>query len=56
MTKAAEFDRSNIPVEIREILKNRCRYLSSADSSDEEEATSPSNLKASIPSHQDDSK
>ncbi len=56
MTKAAEFGRSNIPVEIREILKNRCRYLSSADSSDEEEATSPSNLKASSPSHQDDSK
>ncbi len=61
MTKAAEFDRTNIPYEIRENLKNRWRYLlSSADSSDEEdvsdeEATSPSNLKASSPSHQDDS-
>ena len=51
MTKAAQFDRSNIPVEIRENLKSRYRYLSSADSS-----TSPSNLKASSLSNQDDSK
>ena len=56
MTKAAEFDRTIIPYEIRENLKNRCRYLSSANSSDEEEATSPSNLKASSPSNQNDSK
>ena len=62
ITKAAEFDRNNIPYEIRQNLKNRCQYLSSADSSDEEEevsdeedATSPSNLKASSPSHKDDS-
>ncbi len=63
MTKAADFDRSTIPVQQREYLKNKCRFeFSSSDSSDEEEvsdeeeATSPSNLKASSPSHQDDSK
>ncbi len=57
MTKAATFDRSIIPVNIRENFKNRCRYyLSRADLSDEEEATSPSNLKASSPSNQNDSK
>jgi hypothetical protein len=57
MTKAAQFDRSIIPVQLRENLKNKCRFeLSSADSSDEEETTSPSNLKASSPSNQDDPK
>ena len=57
MTKAATFDPSIIPVNIRENFKNRCRYyLSSADLSEEEEATSPSNLKASSPSNQNDSK
>jgi hypothetical protein len=58
MTKAAEYDRTNIPYEIRANLRSpiweRSRYLSGA--SDEEEATSPSNLKVSSPSNQDDSK
>jgi hypothetical protein len=66
MTKAAEYDRTNIPYEIRAKLRSpiweRSRYLSGAsdeeeaDSSDEEEATSPSNLKLSSLSNQDDSK
>jgi hypothetical protein len=70
MTTAAEYDRTNIPYEIRANLRNHSRiweksqYLSGAsdeeeeeaDSSDEEEATSPSNLKVSSPSNQDDSK
>ena len=65
MTKAAQFDRTNIPYEIRANLRSRIweksQYLSGAsdeeeaDSSDEEEATSPSNLKVSSPSNQDDS-
>ena len=51
LTKAAnKFDHSIIPVIIRENFKSWFRFLSSADSS-----TSPSNLKASSPSNQDDS-
>ncbi len=56
MTKAAEFNRSIICKVQRDCLKNMYRYLSSTDSSDEEEAKIPSNLKASSPSNQDDSK
>ena len=56
MTTAAEFDRSIIPVVQRDRLKNICRFLRSTDSSDEDESESPSNLKASSPSDQDDSK
>ena len=53
MTIAAEFDRPIIWKVQRDRLKIICRYL---DSSDEGEAKSPSNLKASSSSNKDDSK
>ncbi len=56
MTIAAEFDRPIIWKVERDYLKYICRYLSNADSCDEEKAKSTSNLKASSPSNQDDSK
>jgi hypothetical protein len=56
MTIAAEFDRPIIWKVQRDRLKIICRYLSSTDSSDEGEAKSPSNLKASSSSNKDDSK
>jgi hypothetical protein len=56
MTKAAEFDRPIIWKVQRDRLKNICRYVSSTGSSDEGEAKSPSNLKASSSSNKDDSK
>jgi hypothetical protein len=56
MTNAAEFERPVIWKVQRDRLKCICRYVSSTDSSDEGEAKSPSNLKASSSSNKDDSK